>query len=196
MANPEQDNQDTSPGTTPAPLAAPFPGAARRRFARAGLAATGVLLTVKSQPGMACSICVTPSGFQSSLTGSPNLHAPNTCLGQTPKTWYDNRNTNGYWPVNKATKFQDVFSTRTSDTTQTLATLMSVTNPATQNAQIMKYLSANYLNMASGKMPFLTMEILNRIWTGWCSTSKSYTPSAGANAWGYNEIILYLTGTT
>lgn len=37
-------------------------GRARRRFTRAGLGATGVLMTLASQPGMAADVCTREPG--------------------------------------------------------------------------------------------------------------------------------------
>ena len=64
-------------------------GAARRRFTRAGAAASGVLLTLHSQPGMAATICAGPSGFQSGLI-SARPNDPGTCAGVSPGAWKNN----------------------------------------------------------------------------------------------------------
>jgi len=61
-------------------------GAARRRFTRAGAAASGVLLTLHSQPGMAAVVCAGPSGFQSGLV-SARPNDPGACAGQSPGAW-------------------------------------------------------------------------------------------------------------
>ena len=61
-------------------------GAARRRFTRAGAAASGVLLTLHSQPGMAAVVCAGPSGFQSGLI-SARPNDPGACAGRSPGFW-------------------------------------------------------------------------------------------------------------
>ncbi|WP_431475799.1 hypothetical protein [Massilia eburnea] len=61
-------------------------GAARRRFTRAGAAASGVLLTLHSQPGMAAVVCAGPSGFQSGLV-SARPNDPGACAGKSPGAW-------------------------------------------------------------------------------------------------------------
>jgi len=61
-------------------------GAARRRFTRAGAAASGVLLTLHSQPGMAAVVCAGPSGFQSGLI-SARPNDPGACAGKSPGAW-------------------------------------------------------------------------------------------------------------
>lgn len=61
-------------------------GTARRRFTRAGAAASGVLLTLHSQPGMAAVVCAGPSGFQSGLV-SARPNDPGACAGRSPGFW-------------------------------------------------------------------------------------------------------------
>jgi hypothetical protein len=61
-------------------------GASRRRFTRAGAAASGVLLTLHSQPGMAATVCAGPSGFQSGLI-SARPNDPGACAGRSPGYW-------------------------------------------------------------------------------------------------------------
>jgi hypothetical protein len=198
VATPEKEQHQTSPADAQVPAGLTQAGAARRRFGRAGAAATGVLLTLKSQPGMACSICVCPSGYQSSLTGSPNPHAPNPCNGVPPSqyvSWCDNKQNSTWSPCSTTLIFSAVFTTGGNNVNMKMRDLMAYTG-SNQERLIMKYLCANYLNMATGRMPFLKMSMLNAIWTGWRTPSKPYVPSAGANPWGYNEIITYLMGTT
>lgn len=212
MIVPDQEQQQPR-----LPGAQPVPGqpasAARRRFGRAGAAVAvgGVLATLKSQPGMACTVCVTPSGYQSIKTGSPNPRAANKCQGVPASSWI----AASTWPsgINRNTfKFKDAFTTTTgvSATGNTMLSLMKVGSDAecsdrdyncqrsdsslSNTAWMMKYLCANYLNMVSGKMPFLSMEILNGIWTGWCK-NQSYVPSAGAKTWYIAELKEYLSGT-
>ena len=70
-------------------------GASRRRFTRAGLGASGVLLTLASQPGMAQTICTTPSG---SLSGGLQSRSPGAvvCQGLSPGFWKGDQHN---WPA-------------------------------------------------------------------------------------------------
>jgi hypothetical protein len=62
-------------------------GAARRRFTRIGAGATGVILTLHSQPGMAAGgACVSPSGFMS-MTATSNR----------PQVSCSANRSHGYW---------------------------------------------------------------------------------------------------
>jgi hypothetical protein len=199
VATPEQEQQQASPADAQVPAGLTQAGAARRRFTRAGAAATGVLLTLKSQPGMAVSVCVTPSGYQSSLTGSPHQSAANTCNGVSPEqyvTWYDNNQAGSWAPSDLNIVFSAVFTPAGGAQEGAKMRDLMIYSGGDQESLIMKYLCANYLNMASGRMPFLQMSMLNAIWTGWRTPSAPFRPSAGAAPWGYNEIIIYLMGTT
>ena len=60
--------------------------------------------------------------------------------------------------------------------------------------KIAKLLSAAYLNVLSGRSPFLTQQILNNIWTEYQSKG-TYTPMAGVTPWNAVMIVTYLTGT-
>ena len=111
--------------------------------------------------------------------------------------WYDSQQTGTWAPVATTIVFSSVFTTGSNDpadAARTMYELMKYTG-STQELLIMKFLSANYLNMATGRMPFLQMSMLNAIWTGWRTPGYPFRPSAGAAPWGYNEIIIYLMGT-
>jgi hypothetical protein len=223
VATPDQDPQQPSLLITPEEFAASQPAnPARRRFGRAGAAAAGVgvLATLKSTPGMACTICWTPSAEQSIVVGNSHHKENNTCNGISPEAWL----AKSTWPVDKQTfLFKEGF---TSTSTKTMLRLMQVGSDlvcyrsdyasgstgtqqynscvASCNSQtdaglsndawMMKYLCANYLNMRSGRMPFLTPTILNGMWVGW-TTKGYYIPNAGANKWYIAEMKKYLTGT-
>ncbi|MGX4641076.1 hypothetical protein [Massilia sp. SYSU DXS3249] len=105
-------------------------GAARRRFTRLGAGATGVILTLHSQPGMAAEGlgCVTPSGFMSMKTTSASHSPQGICSG--------NRS-HGYWKthedewasqagVDSTTKFGDIFLATGNYEGLAQATLMDV----------------------------------------------------------------------
>jgi hypothetical protein len=85
------DNQDKNAPLSSDSQIAPVPlldakGVARRRFARAGAGATGVILTLQSQPAMATyRTCVAPSGFTSATT---SLTPTRACTNnEDPSYW-------------------------------------------------------------------------------------------------------------
>ncbi|MEQ1742530.1 MAG: hypothetical protein ABL869_08545 [Candidatus Nitrotoga sp.] len=83
--------QQSGDGTQRAPqdIGAPEKSSdkSRRSFAKSGLVASGVLLTLSSRPVLGELVCKTPSGFQS---GNLSFHGtPITCAGLIPKKWID-----------------------------------------------------------------------------------------------------------
>jgi hypothetical protein len=170
-------------------------GASRRRFARVGAGATGVLLTLASQPGMACDICMSASGFQShskSMTAASHKVAV-TCNGRDPSYWRQTRS----WPRGCRTTntFSQHFSCAGSTrTTYGSTSCMKILTPQSFDSQgVGVYLMAMYLNVLSGKTSFMTVEQVRAIWTEYQATGY-YTPTAGVK-WNASQIVFYLSGT-
>lgn len=205
MANENQQNDVTpavagqpSAGVTAAGLGAR--GASRRRFARAGAGVTGVLLTLASHPGMACSVNQGPSGWQSvntakskGLTVSHKVNLPSS--GLPPLTW----GTHSGWPCSTTLLFGKVFSCKkASSATCANATLMAHCSGKAgvtgDKGKIAALLSAAYLNVLSKRSPFLNQQILQNIWSEYELTGK-YTPMAGVTPWNAVTIVTYLSGT-
>ena len=204
MANENQQN-DVTPvvadqsgtGVTAAGLGAR--GASRRRFARAGAGVTGVLLTLASHPGMACSVNQGPSGWHSAntakskgLTVSHKVSAPSS--GLPPSAWC----TRSSWPCASTVRFGSVFSCSRVNATCANATLMAHCSGRSgvtgDKGKIAALLSAAYLNVLSGRSPFLTQQVLQNIWSEYQRTA-TYTPMAGVAPWNAVTIATYLSGT-
>lgn len=170
-------------------------GASRRRFARAGAGATGVLLTLASQPGMACDICMSASGYQSyskTMTAASN-RTPVVCAGRGPSYWkYTSR-----WPrdCHASNPFSQHFPcTGSTASTFGSATCMRILTPQSFDPHgVGVYLMAMYLNVLSEKTSFMTVEQVRNIWTEFQSTGY-YTPTAGVK-WNASQIVFYLSGT-
>ena len=196
-------------------------GAARRRFTRAGAAASGVLLTLHSQPGMTAVICAGPSGFQSGLASARNVD-PGACTGRSPGFWKNvessaasngNGNGNGNggngnghglpnkdWPAGATpnTLFRTVFSCNSSmaDTygsdSCTLDWIMGMNN--TWDAHNLgAHLVATYLNVLAGYTGYLTVNQLTNIWNE-LRDYGYFTPTAGVQ-WSAAQVVDYLKGT-
>lgn len=191
--SPHASDQDSK--STPAVNRLPPNGESRRRFTRAGVAASGVLLTLHSQPGMACDICTTPSGFLSGGLKSFRGAEP-TCMGRSPSYW-----SNVSWPsgCNKNAKFSTIFPCSGSFAKTSSyggCTLQTVVNqpcrPFDQQG-IGASLVACWLNVKSNRSSFQTLAMLQKIWSEYQSTGQ-YRPTAGVK-WDVYKIVAYLQGT-
>jgi hypothetical protein len=196
-------------------------GASRRRFTRAGAAASGVLLTLHSQPGMAATVCAGPSGFQSGLI-SARPNDPGACAGRSPGYWKNtdpapdgSSNGNGkgngkgpkptplpdkIWPAGAlpTDKFRTVFScTIAMNSTYgadscTLDYVLG-NEAAFDQYQLGAHLVAAYLNVLAGYSSFQTVPMLQNIWNE--LRDKGYfNPTAGVQ-WDAKQVVDYLTGT-
>ncbi|CAN7661486.1 hypothetical protein LJR289_005099 [Pseudoduganella sp. LjRoot289] len=204
MAN--QDQHDGATGSPQLPPAAPsaaetaappaFAGAARRRFATKGAATLGAILTVKSQPGMACDICYSPSGFAS---GNLNSHTPQSaaCSGLSP----------GYWKMHpeswhngclSTTKFQKKFTVSTGCQFFGTEMMTLLDHQEYDQDNVAMHIIAAYQNALAGKTSFLPPSKVQAIWNEYWTTGGSgrgyYTPMAGKKWYGA-DITAYLRGT-
>ena len=112
------EDLEKTPPMLPDTQAVPVPplapkGVARRRFARVGAGATGVILTLHSQPGMATfskTLCKSPSGYMSMKPGA----------SAKPQVSCSYNRSHGYWKthasewrtqasIDPSTKFGKVF---------------------------------------------------------------------------------------
>lgn len=173
----------------------------RRRFASTGIKASGVILTLASSPGMAATVCRSPSGFMSgNLNSAPGEQAV-SCVGRSPGYW---KNWPQSWPggcVATASKFQpattfaSVFPGGRTELYRT-GTMMAVltNNKRGQDPyNLGAHLVAAYLNVMSYKIDFLTVADLKGIWNDLC-TYGYYSPMAGVR-WGPEQVAKYLYRT-
>jgi len=167
-------------------------GASRRRFARAGAGATGVLLTLASQPGMACDICMSASGYQS--YSKTMTHASSRveviCSGRGPSYWSQT----GNWPsgCSASSLFGKHFEcVGFSQYTYGSASCMKILTWQPQS--VAAYMMAMYLNVLKGYTSFMTVEKVRAMWKEYIETGY-YTPTAGVR-WYTPQILFYLSGT-
>ncbi|MBZ2206116.1 hypothetical protein [Massilia soli] len=164
-------------------------GAARRRFARAGVGASAALVTISSKAGMAVDICTAPSG---SLSGGLQSQKPGeviACEGRSPGYWKNHAG----WPTDRAMTFGTIFSCSTSSKYHA-CTLADMLVPKRWDRNgIGRHMVATYLNIMSGKIGFLTVPALQEIWND-ISRRGVYNPTAGVN-WYAQDVVDYLQGT-
>jgi hypothetical protein len=188
----DQPDESAKAESTPEQSVAPMKltDESRRRFTKAGLAASGVILTVVSQPGMASTVCASPSG---SLSGGLQSHQTKavTCSGLTPGYW---KNHLGNWPngCSKQVLFRSVFNVTSSSSIYYPPTLLEVLTPQDFKDQqnFGMHLVAAYLNAMAGLTSFLPVATLQNIFSEW-ETTGYYTPTAGVK-WDLTQIVNYL----
>lgn len=161
----------------------------RRRFGKSGLAASGVILTLASQQGMAALTCKSPSG---SLSGNLKSHhgpAP-TCSGRSPGYW---KKDHGDWPVPQDTLFGSVFSCGYNSpyASCTLMTMLSHKDFDANNLGM--HLVAAFLNARKGWTPFLTEITIKAMFAEW-QANGYFSPTATVQ-WNAAQIVTYLTST-
>lgn len=179
-----------APDTTPAQLTAA--GQARRGFAKLGIGAGGVILTLASQPGMAQTMCASPSQSLSKWK-STHVGEPLQCAGLSPGYW---EKTFHSWPspLDRDTlTFGAMFDcgARADYRDILVQTLLSPQKFDTNN--IGRHFAATFLNIKDKKISFLTIEGLQHMWFEYMTT-MSYRPTAGV-VWDGPKIVAYLQST-
>jgi len=149
------------------PQAMPAHGAARRRLAKAGLGAAGVLWTLESRATLQKTgfVCESASAYNSAGLNS-NVATEQRCNPLSPTIWCYVQNG---WPCNKTKKFSEVFKCNESRFAQTYAkdSLLDVMNSKydKQNYNgLGRHLAAAYLNVTSKRIDFLDVPTLQRMW--------------------------------
>lgn len=192
MATEDQDNNKT----VRSPLSKQ--GAARRRLAKAGIGATGVLYTLESHAAMGAMICKSPSG---ALSGGLSSHyGPEpVCQGLSPGYWKNN----GAWPCSRDIMFGKVFhvqgdpsscSIEANKASYLCTTMLDLLSPQKYDRyNLGMHVVATYLNIRSGRIGFLSVETLTAMWYD-VQTKGYYNPVAGVS-WTPEQVKRYLAAT-
>ncbi len=190
----------------------------RRRFTRAGVGASAVILTLTSRSVLAQTACKSPSGFASANLSQHN-HDAVACDGVTASNWLE---PNRQWPVPKETRFVDIFGSSSlmfrtgtpqkfydafpsradkkdlppgkaaKSTSLDEATLFDALN-GEETPFVVKSIIAAYLNFRAGLNTYPTDLQAIAIFKEW-QAKGIYTPSAGIK-WSEDDIISYLGST-
>ncbi len=166
-------------------------GLSRRRFTRAGAAASGVLLTLHSAPGMAAEVCTTASGSLSG--GLQSFRGPKpVCSGRSSGYWKTHS-----WPggCDKTMAYAKVFACDAkSFKSYGSVSLHAILTPKSFDKHgVGRHLVACWLNVKAGLSTFQTEVELKRIWNEY-NTKGYYTPTAGVR-WDGARIAEYLEST-
>jgi len=188
----DQQQSGNEPQHLPIPPAMPQHGATRRRLAKAGLGAAGVLMTLESHATLQKTgfVCESASAFHSAGLNS-NAATEQRCNPLSPSNWCHVQRS---WPCNKAKRFADVFSCREQRFAKTyfastMAQVMTSTFDS-QYAYIGKHLCTAYLNVISGRISFLDVPTLQRMWNE-LKTTGFYKVNANVS-WNIQQVRKYL----
>ena len=205
MANQDQPDGDAMKSDDVIPTAVTLPPAAmsRRRFA--GLGASGVILTLASQPAMANSVMST------SLTAAGSVvHSQSTsviaCNGLSPGYYHKAANWAGTG-IDPNGMFKNYFSTTGVGKLLIPYTMLQIVNgdfaiksatgkityPSTNPDQynVARHVIATWLNVLSRRVSFFTVESVMTMWAEYAATS-SYLPTAGAQPWSGSVLVGHL----
>jgi hypothetical protein len=192
------ENQENNGNATPLSLSER--GATRRRLAKAGVGAVGILATLESRATMKGMTCKSPSG---SLSGGLSSHyggAQPVCQGLSPGYW---KNHTGAWPCSIDTWFADVFyvpgnrkscTTKTKNTSYLCSTMVNLLSPQKfDKYNLAMHAIATYLNIKSGRITFLPVDTLLAMWAD-VQTKGYYSPTANVK-WSPEQVKNYLEST-
>lgn len=185
-------------GASPTELSAS--GLSRRGFTKLGMGAGGVILTLASQPGMAQTVCVSPSQSLSKWSSS-HVGVPVRCAGLSPGGWVDHskksfRSNAPVWPAPQdrhTMKFGAIFAcgARADYGSALMDTMLTPQNFDKYN--IGRHFAATYLNIMSNRINFLTVPAVQNMWYEWLNNGV-YHPTAGVS-WDGEAIVAYLKKT-
>lgn len=192
MANNEQQG-GIEPSQSPplqVPPALPEHGNKRRRLAKAGLGAAGVLWTLESHATLNKTgfVCESASAFSSAGLNS-NAATEQRCNPLSPTIWcfvqYG-------WPCNKTKRFHDVFRCSEARFAKTYykASMFDIMNANFDSYNIGRHLAAAYLNVTSKRIDFLDVPTLQRMWNE-LKASGHYKVNA-KQYWNIRQVRDYL----
>jgi hypothetical protein len=187
------------------PVAAAVPNPSRRRFTRAGVGASAVVMTLASRSVLANVACGTASGFtsvnQSARPGDELLR----CDGITYQAWIGTAN----WPIPKTKIVNDAFLHPVSEIYETgeITSGSGTTTPSvklkkatleqallgSKTPEVVRYLIAALLNAHAGKSTNPSVESVQTIFKEW--SNKGFYEVTRGIQWGPADIIKYLEAT-
>lgn len=185
------ENLNHESGSSAAPVVHVIPtvDGSRRRFTSAGLAATGVVMTLASRPVLGCTSAegaLSPSGW-SSINASRCTGANSTvALGLSHGYWKEHPTA---WPagVTPDTLCSAKFPIAAGPLSSTTLTMQQALELGGNGSAFAREIVCGYLNALSGKTtPYLKVTDVVKMASG------SFTPSTGGLAWDSGKIVTYL----
>ena len=180
----DKNNEATKDAVTEASDVSTPINAGRRRFNAAGIAASGILMTVASRSALATGACAAagPSGVGSVHTSARPANSTPLSCGLSPGYWmtHDEK----YWPPNMiGASFHSKVGVGPTDT---FLAVVSATGNA-NNSQLYRHVAAEWLSMLqyTAIQKYLTFDQLRQMAAG--------TFYSGGQLWTADKTISYLT---
>jgi hypothetical protein len=195
--NQPDDEVGKLPIAEPVPAAIGAKGAARRRFAKAGMGASGgVLLTLASQPAMATLVCTSPSGACSSNLSKHNTSA--ACTGVGPDYWKKNHSAWKGAGTNGGALYRLTFPTTSRCAALNPYTCFDIVDPnkvanGADQDKVAMHIMATILNVRSKRIGFLNESQVLAIWNSYAATGTYKATSTVT--WNGYQIVAYLKST-
>lgn len=185
------EQQPAGDGMTKPPMQ--VPNAGRRRIARAGIGAAGVLLTLESRVAMATGPqCVAPSAAALSHVGNSNYarQGQGHCSALSPKDWVQMADS---WPCSKNIKFGALFTCGGTDMHFNEIELVRILDEDIYSEFIGRSVATTYLNIVTGKLTVIDKATLLTIWQE-LQSGQSYSPRRNV-VWTPYDVRKYLEST-
>lgn len=178
------------PDETPK-LAPQLQNAGRRRIARAGIGAAGVLLTLESKVAMATGPkCVAPSAASLSHGGNSNYVQRGRCNAIGPEDWV---RLAYFWPCSKDIEFGAIFKCKGRDVQFARVKLIKILGEHKYRNFVGRAVATTYLNIVTGKLSVMNEETLFKMWYD-LQTRQTYSPTPKV-VWTPYDVRKYLEST-
>lgn len=165
-------------------------GAGRRRLAKAGLGAAGVLWTLESRATLKHTGFVCESASATTSAGlNSNAATDERCNPLSPTIWCFVQYA---WPCSKGKLFREVFSCseRRFKDTYYKDTLLQVMTAKYDGYDIGRHLATAYLNVIAKRIDFIDVPTLQRMWNE-LKSSGHYKVTAN-EYWNVQQVRNYL----
>lgn len=162
--------------------------AGRRRIARAGIGAAGVLLTLESKVAMATGpACIAPSAAALSRGAISNYVEQGRCDALKPEDWVQREQ----WPHPKGEQFGQLFSGANAEYAQ--VTLSEMLSLDVHRHFIGRAFVTTFLNIRSGMLTVMDENTLFKMWDD-LQANHVYMPNPSVT-WVPAQVHAYLEST-
>lgn len=166
-------------------------GAKRRRLAKAGIGAAGILWTLESRATMTTGPrCVAPSAAAMSGGNSNYADKNSHCGAQGPDYWCK---ISYYWPCSRNITFGELFHCRGGNDGFGKLKLVDILGKDEYRNHVGRELANAFLNVLTGKLYVISTQTLTKMWND--LQSKGYYSPKRRVQWTAHDVRDYLEAT-